>query len=45
MTIIVSKSFQSPCTPVQEVDYLVTIINEDSEGLDIIPVDENKDRL
>ncbi len=41
MTIIVSKSFQSPCTPVQEVDYLVTIINEDSEGLDIIPVDED----
>lgn len=41
MTIIVSKIFQSPSTPVQEVDYLVTIINEVPGGLDIIPLEED----
>ncbi len=41
MTIIVSKIFQSPCTPAQEVDYLVTINNENPGGLDKIPFEED----
>ena len=36
MTIIASKIYQSPCTPVEEVTYIVTIVNRNPEGLDEI---------
>ena len=36
MTIIASIIYQSPCTPVEEVTYVVTIVNRNPEGLDEI---------
>lgn len=42
MTVMVKKLFQSPCTPVQEVVFVVRVKSDSDGGIDDLPTEESE---
>lgn len=40
MTVMVEKLFQSPCTPVEDVAFMVTFNSDSNGGIDDLPTEE-----
>lgn len=40
MTVTVEKLFQSPCTPVHEIVFMVTVKSDSNGGIDDLPPEE-----